>query len=120
MYLSRFKDLEASQAYLREAVPYCEALCAEAGEDKWLMGTEELTLLDLHCGAMWDSMFVYMKAEALNDCFEPLNLEGVAPKWCAYMERLRAHPKIAPVCMNLTAANNHATRSRSWREDEKC
>jgi len=40
MYLHRFKDHEKNQAYLREAVPYCEALCAESGTDKWLMGTE--------------------------------------------------------------------------------
>jgi len=69
---------------------------------------------------MWDFFYVHMKAEALRDCFESLDLEAVAPKWCAYMERLRAHPMIAPVCMNLTAANNHATRTRSWREGEKC
>ena len=96
-------------------------MCPEIGSDKWLMGTDDITQLDIHCGAQWDFIFVHMlKAEAFSDARDRARLAEASPKWVAYMERLRAHPKIAPVCMNLTAADRHATRTRGWDPAVKC
>ena len=51
MYLSRYADMEKIDTYVREGVPLVEAMCPEIGSTKWLMGTDELTQLDVHCGA---------------------------------------------------------------------
>ena len=70
------------------------------------MGTDDLTLLDIHCGTMWDFLYVHMhKAAAYGDAGARANLAETSPRWVAYMERIRSHPKIAPVCMNLEAAD---------------
>lgn len=96
-------------------------MCPEVGSDKWLFGTDELTQLDIHCGAQWDFIFVHLyKASAFNDAGARANLAETSPKWVAYMQRLRAHPKIAPTCMSEQAAERHAARTRGWKEDEKC
>mmetsp|Transcript_13282 Transcript_13282/g.18100 ORF Transcript_13282/g.18100 Transcript_13282/m.18100 type:complete len:124 (+) Transcript_13282:1-372(+) len=59
VWLSRYQDLEKVDGYVSVAIPYNEALCPEVGSDKWLMGTDEMTLLDVYCGAMWDFFFVH-------------------------------------------------------------
>jgi len=120
LFLSRYADMEKVDAYLNEAIPYIELLIESAGEGKWLMGTDDLTLLDVHAAAMMDFLFVMIKAEANSEAATRLNVAQNAPKWCAYMERIRAHPKIAPVCMNVTAADQYATRARTWEEGVKC
>ena len=51
IFLSRFVDMELVDAYLNEGIPYIEQLIEQAGEGKWLMGTDELTLLDVYAGA---------------------------------------------------------------------
>ena len=84
------------------------------------MGTDELTLLDVMTGAMWDLLFVLIQASANSECAARLNLQQNAPRWWAYMERLRAHPKIANTCMHLEAADKHSTRLRNWQEGVKC
>jgi len=57
MFLSRYEDTQIIDAYLEEAVPLIEKMCPEVGSDKWLMGTDELTQLDVHAGAMMDFTF---------------------------------------------------------------
>jgi len=91
-----------------------------AGTDKWLMGTDELTQLDIHCGAQWDFMYTAFKSAGFADAAPRLNIEETSPKWCAYMRRLRAHPKIAPVCMNQEAMDRHTVRTRGWEQGVKC
>lgn len=36
------------------------------------------------------------------------------------MERFRAHPKVAPFCMNQEAADRMAARTAAWTAEEKC
>lgn len=84
------------------------------------MGTDDLTLLDIYVGAMWDSVYCLFKAPAYSEAASRANLAQNAPNWMSYMERVRAHPKIAPVCMNLQAAEKHAERTLGWPEGEKC
>ena len=121
MFLSRYQDNEKIDAYLAVGVPYVEEMCPEIGSNKWLMGTDEITQLDVHAGAQWDFLYSQiMHGEAFSDAKEYAKLDQVSPKWCAYMERIRAHPKIAPVCMNLEAANRYSKRARGWEQGVKC
>jgi len=39
-----------------------ESLCPEVGSDKWLMGGDELTLLDTTVGSMWVFFYLLIKA----------------------------------------------------------
>ena len=55
---SRFTDHEKQDQFLNETVPMNEQMIEQAGEGKWLMGTDDLTLLDLMVGACWDLIFV--------------------------------------------------------------
>ena len=96
--------MEKIDAYVAEALPFIESFIGQdSGDDKWLMGTDELTMLDIHAGAFLDSMYTAFKAEANSEGAARANLAVNAPIWTAYMERLRAHPKIAPVCINQEA-----------------
>ena len=45
-------------------MPRIEEMCDAAGEDKWLMGTDSITQLDISCGAIWDSFYVMMNSTA--------------------------------------------------------
>ena len=96
--------MEKIDAYVAEALPLIENFIGEGCDDsKWLLGTDELTMLDIHAGAFLDSTYTAFKAEANSEGAARANLAVNAPRWMAYMERLRAHPKIAPVCINQEA-----------------
>ena len=82
------------RAFIEEAIPHLESICPEIGSDKWLMGTDDLTLMDTRCGAMWDFFYLLAKTPAFSDAAPVLDLENKAPKFLAYVERLRAHPKL--------------------------
>lgn len=118
LFMSRFQDEEKINAYIEGAVPLVEAMCEVAGSDKWLMGTTEMTQLDVHCGAQWDFIYTMAQATAFNP--EGQRVLDAAPKWCAYMERIRAHPKIAPVAMKLEVANRYSIRARAHEQGVKC
>ena len=113
--------MDKIDAYVAQNVPWYEQMIEQAGEDKWLLGTANLTLLDIYCGAVWDVFYAHLyKAAAFADGAARANLAQTSPRWVAYMERIREHPKVAPVCMNLLAADKHATRARGWAQGEKC
>ena len=120
IYFAKYSAGEAMDKYVANAVPWNEALCPEVGSDKWLFGTDEITQLDIHIGAQWDFVYCQSRTPAFADGFGPANLPVVSPKWCAYMERLRSHPKLAPVAISQEAADKHATRVRSWPAEERC
>ena len=121
MVMTRFQDMEKIDEFVAQIVPWQEQMIKRAGEGKWLLGTANLTLLDVYCGAVWDFFYAHLyKAVAYGDGAARANLAQTSPRWVAYMERIREEPKIAPVCMNLLAADKHATRSRGWPPNEKC
>ena len=104
-FACRTNDVEKIDAYVTDIVPWVEASLEQAGEGKYLMGTDDLTLLDVYAGAMWDFIYCFVhKAITFSDAGARANLAENSPKWVAYMEMIRAHPKIAPVCMNLEVA----------------
>lgn len=99
---------------MQNAIPFLEEMCPEVASDKWLMGTDDLTLIDIMCGAPWDFFYTHYLSPAMCDSAGILDLVNKAPKFMAYMERFRAHSKIAPVCMNQQVVNRHAERARGW------
>ena len=113
--------MEKVDTYFNEAAPVLEQMIEEAGEGKWLMGTDELTLADVNVGAIMDFLFTAIKSPTNSEALARANLSVTAPKWIAYHERLRAHPKIAPVVMNQEAMDRHMARTRTWEPaDVKC
>ena len=116
--LSRGEDDEKINLYKSETLPMFEQMCAEAG-DKWLMGADEITQLDIHCGAMWDIIFLMDKG-VYADVGDKLKIRENAPKWVAYMEKFRAHPILKDYCFKEKASEAHGARSRGWPKEEKC
>ena len=90
---------EKVQKFQNESLPFFEEMCKTAG-DKWLMGTDDLTLLDIHCGPMWEKIYVAEESGALPDLMLRLNWRETAPAWCAYVDRFREHPAIKPYRFN--------------------
>ena len=70
-------------------------------EQTWLFGTEDLTLLDIHCGAVWEKIFLIGEHGAYPELFARLNWEETAPSWCKYMRRFRDHEVIRPLRMHV-------------------
>lgn len=116
--LSRGEDVEKINKYKEETLPIFEAMCTEAN-GKFLLGTDELTLLDIHCAPMWEIVYLFEDG-VYSNVDEHLKIRQNAPNWCAYMERFRNHPAIAPYRFNKKASDAHGERSRGWPKDQKC
>ena len=57
MILSRGQDVEKIEKYKNETLPIYEKMCTEAN-GKFLMGTDELTGLDIHCAPFWEMLYL--------------------------------------------------------------
>ena len=55
--LSRGEDPEKIELYKNEELPVFEKMCADLG-DKYLMGTDEITQLDIHCAPFWEIIYL--------------------------------------------------------------
>ena len=104
--------------YKTETLPVFEQWATEAN-GKFLMGTDDLTQLDIHCSGVWEIIYLW-NCGAYASVEEVLQSRQNAPNWCAYMERFRNHPAIKPVRMNAKASENQGVRSHAWNPDEKC
>jgi len=93
-------------------------MCTEAN-GKFLLGTDEPTLLDIHCAPFWEIIYLWDHG-VYADVDEVLKIRENAPNWCAYMERFRNHPLIKPYRFDAKASDNHGVRSRGWPADQKC
>lgn len=116
--LSRGQDAEKINTYLTETLPIYEQMATEAN-GKFLLGTEDLTLYDIHCAPIWEIMYLFRDG-VYSDVDEKLQIATNAPNWCAYMERFRSHPAIKPYRFNKKASDAHGVRSRSWDPEQKC
>mmetsp|Transcript_40756 Transcript_40756/g.53467 ORF Transcript_40756/g.53467 Transcript_40756/m.53467 type:complete len:112 (+) Transcript_40756:390-725(+) len=94
MVLSRGQDVEKLQKYKEETLPIYEQMCTEAN-GKFLLGTDEPTLLDIHCAPFWEIVYLWDRG-VYADVDEVLKIRENAPNWCAYMERFCNHPLIKP------------------------
>ena len=116
--MARGTDVEGIQKYKDETLPLYEQMCTEAA-GKFLMGTEDLTALDIHIAPFWEMIFLYERGTYAN-VDEVLKIRENAPNWCAYVEKFRNHPLIKPHRYNAKASEAQAVRSRAWPVEEKC
>ena len=79
MYLARYADMEKVDTYFNEAAPVLESMIEEAGEGKWLFGTDELTLMDINCGAILDFLYTALKAPTNSEAQARANLSVTSP-----------------------------------------
>ena len=88
------EDKEALEKFRDTGLTKFEEMCIKAG-DKWLLGTDEPTLLDIYAGSSWEIMYlrsggVYEYSDSI------LQKETVAPHWLNYVKRFRAYPAFHP------------------------
>ena len=116
--LTRGLDVEKILKYKEETLPIFEAMCTEIA-GKFLLGTDDLTLLDIHVGPMWEIMYL-LTGEIYDDVDQHLQIKTNAPNWCAYMEKFRNHSAIKPYRFNKTANNAQGARGRAMDPSVKC
>jgi hypothetical protein len=75
-------------------VPWHERT-AELSEGKFLMATDELSLVDIHIGPIWETLYMLYKGP-MKEELKSLELETKAPLLIQYVERFREHPAIKP------------------------
>lgn len=102
MILSKGLDVEKITTYKEKALPIYEKMCADAN-DKWLMGTDEITALDIHCGSILELAYLFERG-VYADVDEHVKLRQNAPHFCAFMERFRNHPMLKSVRQNRAAS----------------
>jgi len=91
--VSRYEDDEKINTFLSDVLPVYEEMC-KSSNGKFLMGTDDITYIDIHIASLWDSMFTGVLSPAHSDGAEKLDLKNKAPNWWAYMERVRDHPQL--------------------------
>ena len=116
--LSRGQDAEKIATYKEQALPVYEAMCT-AANGKFLMGTDDITQLDIHVGPFWEIMYLFRDG-VYSDVNEKLKIEETAPNFFAYVQRFREHPAIKPYRFSRKASEAHGVRSRAWDPNEKC
>lgn len=116
---TRYEDVDKIKACRENSLAKWEAL-AQVASDKWLQGTEEPTMLDVYCGAMWDSVYTRAINESAHKTFhDAFQAKTVAPHWCAYMEKFRAHPAIHKYRFRNLAVEKHGLRMKDWPQGQK-
>ena len=108
---NRGKDVEKINKYKEETLPIFEAMCTEAN-GKFLMGTDDLTLLDIHIGPFWEMLYL-RSGPVFGDVDEHLQVQTNAPNWYAYVTKFRNHPAIKPYRFNRAANDAHGAFSRA-------
>lgn len=66
MYPSRGTDNVIIDKFGAEGLPAWEALCAKATGDKWLFGTDEPTLLDVHTAPFMELIYLWQDSVMSN------------------------------------------------------
>ena len=79
-------------------MPKHEAI-AKAAEGKFLFGTDDLTLMDLHIAPYWELLYLCHSGGPMADLGQALNLAKNAPFLLYYIERFRKHWAIKPYQM---------------------
>ena len=95
-------------------------MCKEA-DGKWLMGTDEITQLDIMVAPFWEGPFLLTTAcDSQAELAAKVSARENAPNWCNFMERWREHPAIKPYCFDEKAFNKHVVRAVDWEKGIKC
>ena len=77
MIHSRGEDVEKINKYKNECLPLFEEMCAEAN-GKFLFGTDEITMLDVHCAPFFE-LFYLMDRGVYSNVEEIVQLRQTAP-----------------------------------------
>ena len=59
VHQTRGQDLGKIEEFQRKALPLYDEWAAQAGGDRFLFGTEDLTLLDIHCASIWEMIYLW-------------------------------------------------------------
>lgn len=57
LIMTRGQDEDKLLAFQYKSLPFFEEMCSKA-DDKFLLGTDDLTLLDIHCAPFWEKVFL--------------------------------------------------------------
>ena len=79
-------------------------------------------MLDVVAGTMMEFVYTFITNEA--DVFKPfvqaIKAKENYPNLIKYVEKLRAHPHIAPYRIRKTGIAKYVTRAQSWPKGVKC
>ena len=92
-------------------------MCKQAG-DKWLMGTDEPTMLDIHVFSVLEGLYLIM--DIFPEVNDVIQMRTNAPALFAMLERFRAYPAFRSHRQREPAMKAHMIRTRAWKQGEKC
>eukprot|EP00959_Pyramimonas_sp_CCMP1952_P208410 4359615-Pyramimonas_sp.AAC.2 len=118
VYLTRGKDASKIEEFAK-TLPQHNEIASAAKDGKWLLGTDEPTMLDIHIAPMWETICIWQHS-ALAPAMELAKFAEQAPDVIAYVERFKAHEKFKHTCQNVEAGRRHWDRTMGWKEGEKC
>ena len=105
-----------------------EKMC-KAAKGGWLMGTKDITMLDIWCGAWWEFMYMadcstqaedyVMFPHRLKYFKAKVQISKNAPSWRKYVERFRAHPAIKPYAMKQEVFDSQSKLSRACEDADQ-
>lgn len=84
---------------------------AALSKGKYLLQTDDITLLDIHVAPFWETLYLLNKGPMKED-LEPLNLETKAPNLIKYIEMFREHPRIKPHRLDAQVLANYWARAK--------
>lgn len=122
------KGEEGIKTFKETTRPGFEKLCQEAG-DKWLLGTDDITQLDIWVGPFFEMLYMIDTYETDKDIVQlahrmkwpkkELSIFEGAPAWKAYVEKFREHPAIKPLCFNPKIFAAQVTYSEGFEAKEE-
>mmetsp|Transcript_15974 Transcript_15974/g.34676 ORF Transcript_15974/g.34676 Transcript_15974/m.34676 type:complete len:270 (-) Transcript_15974:106-915(-) len=118
VYLSRGEDTSKIEEFAK-TLPTHNEFASLAKGGKWLLGTDEPTMLDIHVAPMWEVMCIWQHS-TLAPAMEHAKFAEQAPDVISYVERFKAHESFKHTCMNVEAGRKHWERTMGWEKGVKC
>ena len=115
---TRGRDEDISEKFA-EVYPKLNDLAAPAARGKWLAGTDEPTMVDIHCAPFWEIMVAWSKGLFKNITVDT-DFEFYCPNVIKFVQMFHAHPAFKNVSMKDEAQIKHQERTRKWDERYKC
>lgn len=124
----KIKTEEGLKDYVENTIPLMEKMCYDTS-GKWLMGTDEITLLDIWVGAWFEFQYLADESTQADDFVmfphrikyhkDKLQIGYNAPYWKAYVEKFREHPAIKPYRMRQEVFDSQSEWSREKEENDE-
>jgi glutathione S-transferase len=87
---------------------------------KFLLGGDDITMLDIHCAPFWEILFYSILSDVAKGTVDVEHVKTKYAHWWAYMERFREHPVLKPYVMDLKCGNAFCTRAAVFDPNAKC